>query len=100
MPYLSEIITGLFGLLVVFIEIRSARWRKTNDKLVQQRAQASKLSMQMQEANLSLAIALALAVENGHTDGDLKEAKEQAIKARDEYSEFMLEITSEQTTKM
>ena len=62
MPYLSEIITGLFGLLVVFIEIRSARWRKTNDKLVQQRAQASKLSMQMQEANLSLSIALALAV--------------------------------------
>lgn len=100
MPYLSEIITGLFGVLVVIIEVRSSRWRKSSDKLADQRALASKLSMRMQDANLSLAIAAAIALENGHTNGELKAAKEDALKARNEYREFLMDITSEQTTKL
>lgn len=100
MEYIGEIITGIFGLLVVWLEVRTTRDRKHTEKRAAQRAMESKLSMQMQDANISLALATALAVESGHTNGELKEAKAKAVAAQTEYRDFIMEVASEQTTKI
>ncbi len=100
MEYASEIISGIFALLVVWIEARTARDRRQAEKRAVIRARESKLAMQMQDANLSLALATELAVERGETNGEMKAAKEKAVAAQEAYDEFIRELAAEQATKI
>lgn len=100
MEYISEVISGVFALLVVWVEARSARERKRVEKRAALRAQENRLSMKLAEANLSLSLATELAVERGETNGEMKEAKIQAKAAQEEYLEFIRGLASEQATSI
>ena len=71
MDYISEIISGIFALLVVWLEVRTTRDRKQAEKRAIIRAKESKLAMKMQDASLSLSLATAIAVERGETNGEM-----------------------------
>ena len=77
MGYIGEIISGVFALLVVWLEVRMTRDRKQAEKRAIIRAKESKLAMKMQDANLSLSLATAIAVERGETNGEMKTAREK-----------------------
>ena len=78
MSYLGEIISGVFALLVVWLEVRMTRDRKLTEKRAAVRAKESKLAMKMQDASLSLSLATCIAVERGETNGEMKTAREKA----------------------
>ena len=107
MNYLTEIISGVFALLVVWLEVRMTRERKQTEKRAAIRAKESKLAMKMQDASLSLSLATCIAVERGETNGEMKTAREKAKTARDkaktaqeEYEDFVHELASEQATSI
>jgi len=100
MNYIGEIISGVFALLVVWIEVRAKRDRKQTERRAAVRAKESKLAMKMQDANLSLSLATALAVERGETNGEMKTAREKARAAQEEYEDFVHELASEQATSI
>ena len=54
MDYIGEIISGVFALLVVWLEVRMTRDRKQAEKRAIIRAKESKLAMKMQDASLLL----------------------------------------------
>lgn len=100
MEYISEIISGVFGLMVVWLEVRMTKDRKRTEKRAARRAKENKLAMQMQDACLSLAMATEIAVERGTTNGEMKAAKEKAKTAQEAYDEFILEVAAKQNTKI
>ena len=100
MNYVGEIISGVFALLVVWIEVRAKHDRKQTERRAAVRAKESKLAMKMQDANLSLSLATALAVERGETNGEMKTAREKAKTAQEEYEDFVHELASEQATSI
>ena len=100
MNYIGEIISGVFALLVVWLEIRMTRDRKQTEKRAPIRAKESKLAMKMQDANLSLSLATCIAVERGETNGEMKIAREKAKAAQEEYEAFVHELASEQATSI
>ena len=100
MNYLGEIISGIFALLVVWIELRMTRDRKLTEKRAVIRAKESKLAMKMQDASLSLSLATCIAVERGETNGEMKTAREKAKIAQEEYEDFVHELASEQATSI
>ena len=100
MEYIGEIISGVFALLVVGIEVRTTRERKQTEKRAAIRAKESKLAMKMQDASLSLSLATAIAVERGETNGEMKTARDKAETAQDEYEDFVHELASEQATSI
>ena len=100
MNYIGEIISGVFALLVVWIEVRATHDRKQTERRAAVRAKESKLAMKMQDANLSLSLATALAVERGETNGEMKTARDKAKTAQEEYEDFVHELASEQATSI
>ena len=100
MNYIGEIISGVFALLVVWIEVRAKRDRQQTERRAAVRAKESKLAMKMQDANLSLSLATALAVERGETNGEMKTAREKAKSAQEEYEDFVHELASKQATSI
>ena len=100
MNYVGEIISGVFALLVVWIEVRARRDRKQTERRAVVRAKESKLAMKMQDANLSLSLATALAVERGETNGEMKTAREKARAAQEEYEDFIHELASREATSI
>ena len=100
MDYIGEIISGVFALLVVLLEVRVAHDRKQTEKRAAIRAKESKLAMRMQDASLSLSLATAIAVERGETNGEMKTAREKAETAQEEYEDFVHELASEQATSI
>jgi hypothetical protein len=100
LDYIGEIISGIFALLVVLLEVRVARDRKQTEKRAAVRAKESKLAMKMQDASLSLSLATAIAVERGETNGEMKTARDKAQIAQDEYEDFVRELASEQATSI
>ena len=100
MNYIGEIISGVFALLVVWIEARATRDRKQTERRAAVRAKESKLAMKMQDANLSLSLATAMAVERGETNGEMKTAREKAKSAQEEYEDFVHELAWEQATSI
>ena len=53
MEYIGEIISGVFALLVVWLQVRMTRDRKQMEKRAAIRAKESKLAMKMQDASLN-----------------------------------------------
>ena len=100
MEYISEIISGVFALLVVWLQVRMARDRKQTEKRAAIRAKESKLAMKMQDAGLSLSLATCIAVERGETNGEMKTARDKAKTAQEEYQDFVHELASEQATSI
>ena len=100
MNYIGEIISGVFALLVVGIEVRTTREHKQTEKRAAIRAKESKLAMKMQDASLSLSLATAIAVERGETNGEMKTARDKAETAQEEYEDFVHELASEQATSI
>ena len=100
MDYIGEIISGVFALLVVLLEVRVAHDRKQTEKRAAIRAKESKLAMRMQDASLSLSLATAIAVERGETNGEMKAARDKAQSAQEEYEDFVHELASEQATSI
>ena len=98
--YLTEIISGVFALLVVWLEVRMTQERKQAEKHAAIRAKESKLAMKMQDASLSLSLATCIAVERGETNGEMKTAREKAKTAQEEYEDFVHELASEQATSI
>ena len=85
MNYIGEIISGVFALLVVWLQVRMTRDRKQTEKRAAIRAKESKLAMKMQDASLSLSLATCIAVERGETNGEMKTARDKAKTAQEEY---------------
>ncbi len=100
MNYIGEIISGMFALLVVWLEVRTTRDRKQTEKRAAIRAKESKLAMKMQDASLSLSLATAIAVERGEMNGEMKTAREKVMSAQEEYEDFIHELASEQATSI
>jgi hypothetical protein len=100
LDYIGEIISGVFALLVVWIELRATRDRKQTERRAAVRAKESKLAMKMQDANLSRSLATALAVERGETNGEMKTAREKAKTAQEEYEDFVHDLASKQATSI
>ena len=84
MNYLTEIISGVFALLVVWLEVRMTRERKQTEKRAVIRAKESKLAMKMQDASLSLSLATCIAVEGGERNGERKTGRDKAKTAQEE----------------
>ena len=78
MEYIGEIISGVFALLVVWLQVRMTRDRKQTEKRAAIRAKESKLAMKMQDASLSLSLATCIAVERGETNGEMKTARDKS----------------------
>ena len=100
LDYIGEIISGVFALLVVWLEVRMTRDRKQSEKRAIIRATESKLAMKMQDASLSLSLATCIAVERGETNGEMKTARDKAKTAQEEYEDFVHELASEQATSV
>ena len=100
MEYIGEIISGVFALLVVWLQVRMTRDRKQTEKRAVIRAKESKLAMKMQDASLSLSLATCIAVERGETNGEMKTARDKAKTAQEEYEDFVHELASEQATSI
>ena len=100
LDYIEEIISGVFALLVVWLEVRMTRDRKQSEKRAIIRARESKLAMKMQDASLSLSLATCIAVERGETNGEMKTARDKAKTAQEEYEDFVHELASEQATSI
>ena len=100
LEYIGEIISGVFALLVVLLQVRMTRDRKQTEKRAAIRAKESKLAMKMQDASLSLSLATCIAVERGETNGEMKTARDKAKTAQEEYEDFVHELASEQATSI
>ena len=100
MNYIGEIISGVFAVIVVCIEVRATRDRKRTEECAAIRAKESKLAMKMQDAGLSLSLATAIAVERGEMNGEMKTARDKAKTAQEEYEDFVHELASKQATSI
>ena len=99
----TEIVSGIFLVIVAIIEAVAAKERKKvkafNDKAEQraeQRAEESRLSMQMMSATMKLSIVTANALTGGHNNGNVEEAKALAQKADEEYQAFLKKVVSKE----
>lgn len=102
----TEIISGIFLVIVALIEALATRDRKKvkhyNEKAEErasQRAEESKLSMQMMSATVKLALVEAEAMTHGHLNGNVEEAKAAALKAQSDYEAFLVRIASKELAK-
>jgi hypothetical protein len=98
LDYIGEIISGVFALLVVWLEVRMTRDRKQAEKRAIIRAKESKLAMKMQDASLSLSLATRLPWNEGDKR-EMKTAREKA-KTTQKNTKLCHELASEQATSI
>lgn len=75
--------------LVAIIETENKRRNKKEEKRRECRETESRLSMKLMSACVDLAYVTSLAVTGGHTNGNVEAAQEKAIKAQEEYEDFI-----------
>lgn len=86
---------------VSVIERRREKYaRERSERRASERARENRLSMRMMDASLELGLATALAVEKGTHNGELREAREKARAAQEEYESFIMEIAARQVVKI
>ena len=103
MPY---IVTGLFSLLVVWVQVRSDRDKKERaadkaevEKHAAVRAEESRLSMEFMSASCKLGVVTAKAVTGQHTNGDVEEAMQAAQAAQNRYYSFINSTAAKQIVR-
>ena len=103
----AEIVSGAALILVAVIEAvaaadrRSAkRSRSTAEQREADRARENRLAMTMMDASLDLALATAVAVEEGRLNGEMKNAREKAGRAQEEYRAFLHEVAAREVAKV
>lgn len=103
MPY---IITGVFSLLVVWVQVRGDRDKKEREKdaaeaakRAETRAEESRLSMNFMSASCKLGVVTAKAVTGQHTNGDVEEAMQAAQEAQSRYYSFINSTAAKQIVR-
>lgn len=79
----------LIPLLIAIVEVRATKDRKKKEIRDKLRAEESRLSMQLMDANCQLSEVTANALTNGHNNGNVEAAKKAAVKAKQEYYDFL-----------
>ena len=94
----SAVVVALIGALsTIDMRARSKREKRLVQK-TQLRADESHLSMKMMSAAIDLGVATAIAVAEGRSNGEMKLAREKALKVQDEYDAFIKKIAAGQVT--
>ena len=104
--YIAPLISGVSLVVVAVIETIASRERrqaKLDKERVEHRAKIrereSHLSMEMMSATCALALVTAKKVNGKQTNGDVEEAMNKAVKAQEEYSDFVREMAAHQVGK-
>lgn len=118
---IAAIITGLCSIIVAIIAHQQKKIMRQQKELAdkteqraQKRAQEEILSMKMQfasmklgQASIGLSDKVAEALQTGNFDGPVTHAREEAVAVEeecktimDEYQEFLIIVTAQQTTKV
>lgn len=102
MDWVPSLISAVAVVLVALIEAKSSRERKQYkedreraERRAAVRAEESQLSMEMMSANNKLTLVIAK-----HTNGDVEEAMQAAVKAQKDYQMFLEETTARQVAKV
>lgn len=105
--YIAPLISGAALVLVAIIEAVAARERKqakVDKERIEHRAKIrereSHLSMEMMSATCALALVTAKKVNGKQTNGDVEESMEKAVKAQEDYSDFVREMAAHQVMKV
>lgn len=102
----TALISGIFLVVVTLIEVFAARDRRSA-KREREKAQAraerrekeSILAMEMMDANCALGLITAKKLAGHKTNGDVEEAMEKAVTARENYEKFIRSMAAHQVNK-
>ena len=107
MDWVPSLISAVAVVLVALIESKSSRERKQYkedreraERRAAVRAEESQLSMEMMSANNKLTLVIAKKLNGQHTNGDVEEAMQAAVKAQKDYQMFLEETTARQVAKV
>lgn len=95
MSFLGMAFSAICTVVVAKIQIDANKQRKVDDKREERRQKESRLSMQMIYASMELGDVNAVALQNGKLNGNVEEARLKAKQAREEYNQFLVDVTSE-----
>lgn len=92
---ITSIISAISAILVAYIGVHAKRTEHKAELREKRRETESLLSMKMMDATMQLSIVSANALTNGHNNGNVEQAREAATKAREDYEQFLREVTSQ-----
>jgi len=97
---ICSIIAALGGISVAIIETRNTKERKRTEARALRRAEESRLSMELMSATCTLACVTATALRDGHTNGTLEPALEEAHRAQNEYHAWVMNEAARSAVKV
>ena len=92
---ITTLISAISAIIVAYIGVHSKRNEEKAEKREKRREKESLLSMRMMDATMKLSIVCSNALTNYANNGNVEEAREAAKKAKDEYEQFLREVTSQ-----
>ena len=92
---ITACISAVSAIIVAYIGVHSKRNEEKAEKRDKRREKESLLSMRMMDATMQLSIVSANALTHGHNNGNVEQAREAAAKAREDYEQFLREVTSQ-----
>ena len=92
---ITACISAISAIIVAYIGVHNKRTEEKAEKREKRREKESPLSMRMMDATMQLSIVSANALTNGHNNGNVEQARAAATKAREDYEQFLREVTSQ-----
>ena len=93
---ICTVINALGALLVAIVGYKVTKARKEEELRKERIKEETLLSLEINEATMDLSLACCNALTGGHNNGNVEEAKEKAIKAKEKYQLFERKILAEE----
>ena len=96
-----SIIAGVCMIVTAYIGAKAEKRRRKEDRRAELRQKENLLSLRMMDATMQLAsiIAIKLLEGDSHLNGNVEAAKTAAMKAAEEYQQFMMTVTAYEVGK-
>lgn len=93
---ICTVVNALGALLVAIVGYKITKSRKEEELRKERLKEETLLSLEISEATMDLSFACCNALTGGHNNGNVEEAKEKAIKAKEKYQLFERKVLAEE----
>lgn len=93
------VIAAISAIMVAVIGARSEKATKRSEERAQLRARESLLALELMNANTRATEALVIAMQGGHNNGNVEQARQEMTSALKGYEDFHKEIIAKQISK-
>ena len=92
-------IAAISAVAVAYVGKKVKQINDKNEERTKLRRRESLLSLKIMDAVMQLSVVCSNALTNGHNNGNVEKAREAAEQAKEEYDQFMMEVTAHQIGK-